>query len=84
METYLSSLGFGVWKIFKDGYVVPATPLTNPPKIRAYENKGKAKHAIMSRLVDFDFVKVMQCKSTKEVWEKLSGIYEGDIRVKQS
>jgi hypothetical protein len=30
------------------------------------------------------FTKVAHCKSTKDIWEKLQNIYEGDTKVKES
>ena len=39
-------------------------------------------YAILGGLAGSEFVKVMQCESTKELWDKLKNIYEGDAKVK--
>jgi hypothetical protein len=39
-------------------------------------------NAILSGLSRNVFVKVMHCKSAKELWDKLKIIYEGDGKVK--
>jgi hypothetical protein len=31
-----------------------------------------------------EFVKVMHCESTKDIWDKLQNIYEGDDKVKKA
>ncbi|KAH9328904.1 hypothetical protein KI387_001012, partial [Taxus chinensis] len=31
-----------------------------------------------------EFIKVMHCESTKEIWDKLKNIYEGDDKVKKT
>ena len=36
----------------------------------------------MNGLSDTIFTKVAHCKSTKEIWDKLRNIYEGDSKVK--
>jgi hypothetical protein len=33
-------------------------------------------NAILSRLVDSVYVKVMHCDSAKEIWDKLQNVYE--------
>jgi hypothetical protein len=40
-------------------------------------------NAILCGLVDSKNFKVMQCVSTKEMWDKLQNIYEGDDKVKK-
>lgn len=84
METYLSSLGFDVWMLVKSGYIVPQVPPIDPNAKREYENNAKAKNAILSGLFDIEFVKVMHCASTKETWDKIQSIYEGDTKVKDA
>ena len=39
-------------------------------------------NAILSGLTESVFVKVMHCETTKEIWDKLKSIYEGDEKVK--
>jgi len=59
-------------------------PITDAVAKKAYENNSKAKIAIMCRLVDSELVKVMNCKSTKEIWVKLKSIHEGDMKIKEA
>ena len=49
-----------------------------------YEWTIREKSAILSRLDDVSFYKVMKCTTTKEFWEKLNRIYEGDEKVKKA
>ena len=39
-------------------------------------------NAILSSMAKTMFVKVMHCETTKEIWDKLKNIYEGDDKVK--
>ena len=32
---------------------------------------AKAMNALLSRLCEFEFMKVMHCQKTKEIWDKL-------------
>ena len=49
-----------------------------------YEGNAKALNAILSGLTNTVFTKVMQCTSTKQAWDKLKIIYEGESKVKES
>ena len=65
-------------------YDIPANP---PAYVRGtekknYEDNSKAMNAILSDLTKSIFVKVMHCETTKEIWDKLKSIYEGDDKVK--
>jgi hypothetical protein len=46
------------------------------------QNNFKAKNALMNGLGESVFTKVAHCKSTKDIWDKLQNIYEGDSKVK--
>ena len=41
-------------------------------------------NAILSGLVEDEFVKVMHLESTKEMWDKLISSYEGNEKVKDA
>jgi hypothetical protein len=41
-------------------------------------------NAILGGLTNSIFVKVMHCKSAKEIWDKLEVVYEGDRKVKEA
>ncbi|KAJ4975863.1 hypothetical protein NE237_000969 [Protea cynaroides] len=82
MEIYIGSLGFDVWASIENGY----TPHdTNAPTIvdkKNFENNRKALNAIQGGLTNSELAKVMDCKTTKEVWDRLINIYEGDKKIK--
>ena len=44
----------------------------------------KAMNVILSGLAKTEFVKVMHLESTKEIWDKLIGIFEGNEKVKDA
>ena len=39
-------------------------------------------NVILSGLTETVFIKVMQCETAKEIWNKLRNIYEGDDKIK--
>jgi hypothetical protein len=57
-------------------------PPTNDKAVKLGENNSKAKNALLNGLSDTVFTKVAHCKSTKEIWDKIRNIYEGDTKVK--
>jgi hypothetical protein len=71
MRTYIMSLGFDIWKLVMIGYTTPTNPPTNTIKKKASENDAKSMNAILCGLLESEFVKVMHCKSTKEIWDKI-------------
>jgi hypothetical protein len=48
------------------------------------EHNAKAMNSILCRLLEYEFVKVMHCGLTKQIWYKLQNIYEGDGKVKKA
>ncbi|XP_059066273.1 uncharacterized protein LOC131857603 [Cryptomeria japonica] len=84
MKAYLNALGYDVWQSMVDGYTPPSTPLTDIAGKRKSENNAKVEHALLCSLADSEFTKVMHCKSAKEIWNKLKGIYEGDKKVREA
>jgi len=54
----------------KNGYTTPATPPIDQVGKKECENNAKAKNEILCGLTNFEFVKVMHCKSVKEIWDK--------------
>jgi hypothetical protein len=84
MKNYLLALGFDVWQSVVDGYTAPTTPPTNTAGKKICNDNLRAVNAILGGLKNPIFVKVMHCKSTKEIWDKLEVIYEGDNKVKEA
>jgi hypothetical protein len=83
IQTYLTSLGVDIWLSVVNGYKVPKTTPTDPNEKKLMSCNSKARHVILSGLTPTISSKVMSCNTTKEVWDKLKNIYEGDPKVKQ-
>ncbi|MFX5245122.1 hypothetical protein ABTD35_20140, partial [Acinetobacter baumannii] len=45
---------------------------------------SKAQNALFSGLVDSELIKVIACKTAKEIWDKLKSIHEGDEKIKEA
>eukprot|EP00253_Pinus_taeda_P002568 PITA_02568 len=82
--TYLQSLGTNVWEIVEGGYKFPSTIPTDVAGKKKYEDNAKAVTTLLGSLSQSKFFKVMQLKSTKEIWEKIVLRYEGDSQVKHT
>ena len=82
VTAYLQSLGTEVWDIIDTGYTFPSATPTDPTEKKKYETNAKAVNTLLGCISQSKFVKVMQCKSTKEIWDKIVLIYEGDDQVK--
>jgi hypothetical protein len=50
--------------------------------VKLGQNNSKATNSLLNGLSETIFTKVAHCKSTKEIWNKLQNIYEGDTKVK--
>jgi hypothetical protein len=50
--------------------------------VKIGQNNSKATNALLNGLGETIFTKVAHRKSTKEIWDKLRNIYEGDSKVK--
>jgi hypothetical protein len=61
---------------------VPTTPPTEKDGKKLNENNSKAKGTILSSLDDSVFVKVMHCKTTKDLWDKIQKVYKRDTKFK--
>ena len=84
VTAYLQSLGTEVWDIIDTWYTFPsATPIDLAEKNK-YETNAKAVNTLLGCLSQSEFVKVMQYKSTKEIWDKIVLSYEGDEQVKRA
>eukprot|EP00253_Pinus_taeda_P007556 PITA_07556 len=82
--TYLQSLAAEVWDIVEGGYTFPsATPIDTTGK-KQYETNAKAVNTLLGSLSQSEFVKVMQLKTAKEIWDKIILSYEGDDQVKHA
>ena len=84
MKLFLQSQGVDVWQACLNTYNVPATIPIDPISRRLYESNSKAMYGILGGLAASEFVKVMNCSSAKEIWDKLKTVYEGDVKVKNA
>ena len=75
---------FDIWKTIMIGYKSPKNPPTDAVGKNLSENNAKAMNPIFCSLSEFEFVKVMHCESTKEIWDKLQNIYEGNDKIKKA
>eukprot|EP00253_Pinus_taeda_P022133 PITA_22133 len=83
VTAYLQSLGTEVLDIIDTGYTFPsATP--RDPTEKKYETNPKAVNTLLGCLSQSEFVKLMQFKSAKEIWDKIILSYEGDDQVKRA
>src|SRR5271168_4614635 len=83
VTAYLQSLGTEVWDIIDTRYTFPSTTPTDPVEKKKYETNAKAVNTLLECLSQSEFVKVMQYKSAKEIWDKIVLSYEGDDQVKR-
>lgn len=72
MEAYIMSLGVDVWSFVLIDYDVLDVPPTSAHSKKVYGNNDKPKNSVLFGLSQFELVKVIQCKSTKEVWVNLN------------
>eukprot|EP00253_Pinus_taeda_P028884 PITA_28884 len=84
VTAYLQSLGTEVWDIIDIGYTFPSATPTNPAEKKQFETNAKADNTLLGCLSQSEFVKVMQYKTAKEIWDKIVLSYEGDEQVKQA
>jgi len=78
---YLQSLGTEVWDIVETGYTFPSETPTDAAGRKQYETNEKDVNTLLGILSQSEFVKVIQLKITKEIWDKIILSYEGDEQV---
>jgi hypothetical protein len=83
MKTYLMAHRFDIWIVVENGYMSLATPPVDTTRKRLSDNNSKAKNVILCGLAELVFFKFMHYCSSKEMWDKLYKIYEGDDKVKK-
>jgi len=82
--TYLQSLGTDVWEIMEGGYTFPSTIPTDTTSKNKYETNARDANTLLESLSQSEFVKVMQLKSAKEIWDKIILSFKGDSQVKRA
>eukprot|EP00253_Pinus_taeda_P026912 PITA_26912 len=83
ITTYLQSLGTKVWDIVETGYTFPSATPTDTTGKKQYETNAKVVNTLLGILSQSEFIKVMQLKTAKEIWDKIVLSYEGDEQVKR-
>jgi hypothetical protein len=76
------NLGVDIWYSVVNGYVIPNNAPTNPNEKKLMSCNSKDNHVILAALAPTIDRKVMGCSTTKDVWDKIKSIYEGDTKVK--
>ena len=84
MRWHLMSLGWKVLAATKKELNIGNLYPTNTVELGEYEGNAKALNTILSGLTQLAFTKVMRCTSSKQAWDKLKLIYEGESKVKES
>ena len=72
--------GYKVWDTVQNGF----TSATDEQGKKNLVNDAKEKNIIISWLIESAYHKVLGCKTTKNVWDKLENIYAGDSNVKEA
>lgn len=75
-------IGVDVWISVENGYKPSKTPPIDPNEKKVCNCNYKEMHNILNELSPTIQIKVICYTTTKEVWDKLKKIYEGDEKVK--
>ena len=71
MRSHIISIGLGVWMFIETAYIYRKSPPTYLEVIKQFGNNAKVVNAILAGLARTLFSKVMHCKTSKEIWDKL-------------
>lgn len=63
--SYIQSLGADAWEIVEGGFQYPTAVPTNAIEKKTYETNAKVVNALLGRLTQSKFVKVMHLNTTK-------------------
>ena len=85
MTTHLEVVD--LWEAVEENYDVPELPLN--PTVAQMKNhkerktkKAKAKNYLLSTVSKIIFIRIMNFKSTKQIWDDLRSKYQGCERTK--
>ena len=78
------SLGWQFWEATQQDHKIGNQYPADTIELGEYEGNAKSLNEILSGLTNSVFIKVMQCTSAKQAWDKLKIIYEGESKVKES
>jgi hypothetical protein len=68
MKNFMLALGFDIWKSVVDGYTAPTSPPKDAAGKKICNDNSRAVNGILGGLTNSICVKVMHCKSAKEIW----------------
>ena len=78
------ALGVGVWQSVINGYDVPYSLPSDLHGRRLYDQNAKVVDSLFPRITMSEFIKVMHCRSAKQIWDKLQNVYQGDTKVQRA
>ena len=84
MKCHLMSLRWKVSEATENEYKIADNLPTYILELDQCEGNAKSLNSILSGLTNYVFVKVMQCKTAKQAWDKLKVFYEGAYKFKES
>jgi hypothetical protein len=84
MKNFLLDLGFDIFQSVVDGYTTPTAPPKDIVGNKICNDNSREFNGILGGLTNSICVKVMHCKSAKEIWDKLEVLYEGDDKVREA
>jgi hypothetical protein len=84
LKNFPLALGFDIWQYVVDGYTAPTTPPKDAAGKKTCNDNSRVVNGILAGLTNSICVKVIHCKSTKEIWDNLEAVYEGDDKVKEA
>jgi hypothetical protein len=67
MKKFMLDLGFDIWQSVVDGYIAPTTPPKDSRGKKICNDNSRDVNGILAGLTNSICVKVMHCKSTKEI-----------------
>ena len=76
------SIGLEVWELIEEGYNVQKDTPTEAEERKKFLEHAKAINTLQVGINKKVFAKVLTCKSTKELQDKLETIYVGDSKLK--
>ena len=82
MQAHLSGVDWRVWEIVEDqGYEVLAARV-GQEQIDQHNANNRARSILFSSLKEADFERVSDCKTAREIWNRLASYHEGSQQVK--
>jgi len=72
-----------VWDVVEEEYQKPLAMISKDRKMEFTWN-AKVINSLVDGLTNSELVKVMECASSKAIWDKMSNFYEGDNKVKKA